>query len=92
MAADIAATFGESILNKMLDWKRLKATGRNNRIIIILFHVLIAVKIISRFTTPNIPGWDAAVFWTTFLIPIAAGMMTTWLAYYYVYMSGEKVR
>jgi hypothetical protein len=45
----------------MLDWKRLKVTGRNNRIIIICFHVLIVIKIVSRFTTPEIPGWDAIV-------------------------------
>lgn len=75
----------------MLDWKRLKATGRNNRIIIILFHVLIAIKIVSRFTTLDVPGWGAAVHWTTFLIPIAAGLMTAWLAYYYVYRAGEKI-
>ncbi|MCP4364073.1 MAG: hypothetical protein GY800_02070 [Planctomycetes bacterium] len=74
----------------MLDWKRFKVTGRNNRIVIICFHVLIAIKIISRFTTPQIPGWDAIVCWTTFSIPIAAGLMTTWLVYYYIYRSAGK--
>ncbi|MHC4196683.1 MAG: hypothetical protein ACYSRP_02070 [Planctomycetota bacterium] len=74
----------------MLDWKRLKATGRDNRIIIICFHVLIAIKIISRFTTPNISGWDTIVCWTAFSIPIAAGLMTAWLVYYYIYCSAGK--
>ncbi|MFQ5956659.1 MAG: hypothetical protein ACE5KK_02675 [Candidatus Brocadiales bacterium] len=75
----------------MLDRKRLKITARNNRILIILFHILIAIKVTSRFTTLDLPGWELAVYWTTFLIPFAATLMTAWLAYYYVYRSGEKV-
>ncbi len=75
----------------MVDWKRVRVTIRNNRIVIILFHVLIAIKITSRFTSLNLPGWDLAVSWTTILIPIAAVLTTTWLAYYYLYLSGEKV-
>ncbi len=75
----------------MVDWKRLKVTGRNNRVIIICFHVLIVIKITSRFTTLNIPGWEVAVAWTTFLIPFAAALITVWLVYYYIYRLGEKV-
>lgn len=75
----------------MVDGKRVRVTIRNNRIVIILFHVLIAIKITSRFTSLNLPGWDLAVSWTTILIPIAAVPTTIWLAYYYLYLSGEKV-
>ncbi len=75
----------------MVGGKRLRVTMRNNRIVIILFHVLIAIKITSRFTSLNLPGWGLAVSWTTILIPIAAVLTTIWLAYYYLYLSGEKV-
>ncbi len=76
----------------MLDWKRLKATIRHNRLIIICFHVLIAVKIASRFTSSDMPVWVSVVHWTTFLIPFAAGLMAAWLAYYYMFLSGEGVK
>lgn len=75
----------------MVDGKRVRVTMRNNRIVIILFHVLIAIKVTSRFTSLNLPGWDLAVSWTTILIPIGAVLTTIWLAYYYLYLSGEKV-
>ncbi|MFQ5863416.1 MAG: hypothetical protein ACE5IC_09895 [Candidatus Brocadiales bacterium] len=76
----------------MLDRKRLKATVKNNKIIIICFHVLIAIKVTSRITTLDLPGWDVAVAWTTFLIPFAAIFMTAWLTYYYIFLSEKNIK
>ncbi len=76
----------------MLDWKRLKATTRQNRLIIVCFHVLIAVKVASRFTSSDMPVWVSVVSWTGVLLPFAAGLVTAWLTYYYMFLSGEGVK
>lgn len=87
----LEAPFGAHALDKMLDRERLKKTVGDNRIIIILFHVLIAIKVTSRFTTLNLPGWELAVSWTSLILPFAATLMTGWLAYYYIYRAGERL-